>query len=1209
MACSRIALLLALLCHHGVHPLPTSDLYPFGVNQDHSLPKENDISSAEVQLSHPVTFYGTEYSTLYVNDNGLVSFLTEVPSFFSAQFPLPYPLIAPLYCDVDTRGAGRVFYRETQDEGLLLRFSALVAGQFAGSPFRARSLFVATWDGVGAYEQKADKVNTFQLVIGFEERDAYALLLYPESGIQWIQADGKVPSLPDAKAQAGFMAGDGTRYTLLRGSGTDHVVNLDNEAPRLCSETRGEGLWGIERGVDDHGGLPESLGVTALEAQAHSFGSCYRCSRGIFRYTIASLPQNRAQRAEKKKYYRKGHVRIKAFSILIDSVCFHHRLSLKNMNLTYLFCGAYYESPYDSQAVGGPPRRGGPHLTAFPLCEVLLKRSIVATSGACNASKRENTVERTYYEGRGNLETLKVAIYTPEMEYKQSTHEGTLSLAWTNRRGCGSARWYTLDCLDWRSHCPSARAAAEASSKAISLRQARAIASLTKLPSRAYCTGLHAWGTSRDAMFAIDYKILNLKKCTSICHVNECISGQHNCHVHAECMNLEGSFACRCRPGYNGNGVHCQAEATCASLRCDPAAECVQPSPDQAPRCRCPAGFTGDGSVCVPSATDCRQSPLMCDVNAQCEYDARARSYGCRCRSGWRGDGTFCVEQSCLEADDCHPDAQCVYDRQVDAYFCACNPGFSGDGYLCYPHGRRPSCDQLHDCHPKAQCVFNATAGLHQCRCTAGYRGDGYQCVQLPEGDCGRCAPVGGACVRDAEGRPSCRCLEGFEGDGRVCRPMDECSTPDHCDPHAQCVYDGRRYRCQCGQGYRGDGKVCEQLRPDPGTPCNLVNQCSASAQCVYDPASRTHRCVCEPGTRGDGYRCVAPASCSENPSLCSANADCVRQPGGEHVCQCQPGFTGDGRVCAPAPRGHGDYLLFGQGMSILQMPLVPTKGNPGKLLLMEQHQTVVGLAADCADGHIYWTDAASGTIRRAFANGSSPETFRAGLRSPEGIAVDWASRNIFWTDSLDDTVEVASLDGAYHHVIVHDGLVNPRGIAVHPSLGKVYWTDWDRSRPRIEACHMDGTGRSVLVEGGGLELPNMLALDLEHNDLCWTDAGRRTVECVNLSGGGRRTVYTPAQYPFGLALAAGKVYWTDWAIPFIHTVDRNGGTAEPLQLPLGGNGKLYGITAVTVHCPQLANACSHQNGGCRHLCLPSGQWGRTCHCGGNSTACNEVNA
>uniref|UniRef100_A0A4D5RTH0 Putative lipophorin receptor n=1 Tax=Ixodes scapularis TaxID=6945 RepID=A0A4D5RTH0_IXOSC len=1258
----QLVLLLALLLH-GARSLPTSDLFPFGITQDQSLTKENDVSSAEVQLSHPITFYGTEYSTLYVNDNGLVSFLTDVPSFFSAEFPLQYPLIAPLYCDVDTRGTGRVFYRETQEESLLLRFTALVSSQYAAASFRARSLFVATWDAVGYYERKIDKVNTFQLVIGFDERDAYALLLYPEGGIQWIQADGKVPSLPDAKAQAGFMSGDKTRYTLLRGSGTDHVVNLDKMGNtgvpgqwlfRISGQDGAEPDSAGRSGSDGGGGTCASVRVPCPPSSVcvdYEAGFCCRCDRGSFGNGKNCIKDGAPQRVNGKltgmvnelpigaevdfhSYVVTGDGR--SYTALSRVAPVSLASDLRALLTLADVVGWLFALPQGTDAVNGFTLTGGEfNRTA----EVRFKQ----TGHQVTIHEHYLGVDvfnmmKVNVEVRGSLPTISQGSKVTVDDYSQDfdhVSPGVVKAHLSNQfslEGSSLPVEYTVDQTIVFSDCPHAPVGKKGLQRVqvgrnfIDLDTKDGIvryAQTTKVspvdgdhPCQGIQCGAHsscvADGTGHRCQCNVGYETLHGRGQLPICvDVNECTSGQHNCHVHAECMNLEGSFACRCRPGYNGDGVNCQGEPTCASLRCDPAAECVQPSPDQAPQCRCPAGFTGDGSSCVPSATDCRQSPLMCDVNAQCEYNARTRSYGCRCRSGFRGDGVFCAEQSCLEADDCHPDAHCVYDRQVDAYFCACDPGFSGDGYVCYPQGRRPGCEVLHDCHPRAQCVLNVTSGQHQCRCVAGYRGDGYQCVQGPEGDCSRCAPTGGACVRDADGRPMCRCVEGYEGDGYVCRPLDECSTLENCDPHAQCLFDGRRYRCQCNDGYSGDGKVCEPRHDasHTGTPCNLVNRCGASAQCLYDPVSRAHRCVCDPGTQGDGYRCLPAASCFDDPSLCARNADCVRQPGGSPVCQCQPGFTGDGRACAPAPRDQGGYLLFGQGMSILQMPLAPTKGNPGKLLLMEQHQTVVGLASDCADGHIYWTDAASGTIRRAFSNGSSPETFRSGLRSPEGIAVDWASRNIFWTDSLDDTVEVASLDGAYHHVIVHDGLVNPRGIAVHPALGKVYWTDWDRSRPRIEACHMDGTGRSVLVEGDGLELPNMLALDLEHNDLCWTDAGRRTVECVNLSGGGRRTVYTPAQYPFGLALAAGKVFWTDWAIPFIHTVDRNGGTAEPLKLPLGGNGKLYGITAVAGHCPQLTNACSHQNGGCRHLCLPSGQWGRTCHCGGNSTACNEVNA
>lgn len=76
MACGVLAspaayrftvLLLVLFSRGSVNSLSVSELFPYGVNQDQSLPKENDISSAEVQLSSPITFYGTEYSTLYVS--------------------------------------------------------------------------------------------------------------------------------------------------------------------------------------------------------------------------------------------------------------------------------------------------------------------------------------------------------------------------------------------------------------------------------------------------------------------------------------------------------------------------------------------------------------------------------------------------------------------------------------------------------------------------------------------------------------------------------------------------------------------------------------------------------------------------------------------------------------------------------------------------------------------------------------------------------------------------------------------------------------------------------------------------------------------------------------------------------------------------------------------------------------------------------------
>lgn len=52
--------------------------------------------------------------------------------------------------------------------------------------------------------------------------------LYPEGGINWIQAEVGDSGLPDIRAQVGFNANDG-RYYLIKGSGSD---NVSNSTPR-----------------------------------------------------------------------------------------------------------------------------------------------------------------------------------------------------------------------------------------------------------------------------------------------------------------------------------------------------------------------------------------------------------------------------------------------------------------------------------------------------------------------------------------------------------------------------------------------------------------------------------------------------------------------------------------------------------------------------------------------------------------------------------------------------------------------------------------------------------------------------------------------------------------------------------------------------------------------------------------------------------------
>lgn len=51
-------------------------------------------------------------------------------------------------------------------------------------------------------------------------------------------------------------------------------------------------------------------------------------------------------------------------------------------------------------------------------------------------------------------------------------------------------------------------------------------------------------------------KCINLSF-TSITDINECTGGSADCGPGAECINLNGSFACQCRAGFQEAGNNC----------------------------------------------------------------------------------------------------------------------------------------------------------------------------------------------------------------------------------------------------------------------------------------------------------------------------------------------------------------------------------------------------------------------------------------------------------------------------------------------------------------------------------------------------------------------------------------------------------------------------------------------------------------------------
>ena len=85
---SSIPLLLTFLLSTLLTTLPVasaisrSEFYPFGAHAgDTLLVTGDDVSSNEIPLSVSTTFFGDRFSSIFVNNNGHLSFQTEIPNF------------------------------------------------------------------------------------------------------------------------------------------------------------------------------------------------------------------------------------------------------------------------------------------------------------------------------------------------------------------------------------------------------------------------------------------------------------------------------------------------------------------------------------------------------------------------------------------------------------------------------------------------------------------------------------------------------------------------------------------------------------------------------------------------------------------------------------------------------------------------------------------------------------------------------------------------------------------------------------------------------------------------------------------------------------------------------------------------------------------------------------------------------------------------
>ncbi|XP_049569231.1 alpha-tectorin isoform X7 [Orcinus orca] len=217
------------LVRHQVQPREL--MYPFWQN-DTKTPKVDDGSSSEIKLAIPIYFFGVPYRTIYVNNNGVVSFNVLVSQFTPESFPLTdgRAFIAPFWADVHNGIRGEIYYRETTDPVILKRATKDIRKYFKDmATFSATWVFIVTWDEVTFYGgSSTTPVNTFQAVLVSDGTYTFTLFNYYE--INWTTgtASGGDPltGLGGVMAQAGFNGGNITNYFSLPGSRTPDIVNI-----------------------------------------------------------------------------------------------------------------------------------------------------------------------------------------------------------------------------------------------------------------------------------------------------------------------------------------------------------------------------------------------------------------------------------------------------------------------------------------------------------------------------------------------------------------------------------------------------------------------------------------------------------------------------------------------------------------------------------------------------------------------------------------------------------------------------------------------------------------------------------------------------------------------------------------------------------------------------------------------------------------------
>uniref|UniRef100_A0A4W6E0I9 Nidogen 2 n=1 Tax=Lates calcarifer TaxID=8187 RepID=A0A4W6E0I9_LATCA len=1124
-----------------VTAIQRADMFPYGTLSGDSVLMEGDDETSKVlPLPKPLYFYNTQFKELYVATNGIISPL-DLPmekQYVDDGFPTDFPVVAPFLADIDTSdGRGQIYYRVTETPSILNRVAQEVHRGFPDSKFIPTHAVVATWENVAAYDDHSvkagpsNKFNTFQAVIGYDETDSYVLFLYPEGGLNFFATRPKESYNVEIElpARVGFSRGEIPYFLISRIEGPHYSVTSEEQSVKNLYQVGNTGIPGVwlfhtgnRNSFDNIDSCihwwPEKLQRPTYE----SFSFCARfqqqCSQNAFCSDYATgfcchcrpgfYGNGRHCLPEGAPQRVSGKV---SGTVTVGST----PVQLNNIDLhAYIVVGDGRAYTAISEV---PEPVGWALMPVAPIGELfgwLFALELPNSQAGFKMTGAEFTrrAEVIFYPGNERLSIIQTGRGLDDHNHLtvDTVVSGSVPFLPPGAEVTMDPFKETYQYYPSVATSTSVReysvVSAEQGSESFSFQLKQNITYRDcRHDNRA--VALETLQITMERVFVMYVKEERILR-YAITNKISPVGGESNqtCYVLSDEGFLVAHELMSQIPSFSLSADIDECAEGLSS--CGAHAQCVNLPGSH--RCQCQSGyeFGFDGRTCFPdSKHDFLQLWLLIYFSPPIFTDMDECS-----------------------SSPCHVNARCI--NGLGSFQCQCQPGFYGDGFYCSQQEDEPErpktyCEQHRDSVQTTSPEGYPIPGVFVPQCDDNGQYRPLQC----HGSSGHCW-----CV-DSRGqeRAGTRTSPGA--------PPTDCDKPVPVAPTQRPESVCERWRASLIEHYGG--------KPEPQ---QYVPQCEPDGQ--FSPVQcygETTYCWCVdqdgrevPGTRS--HDVVKPACL---PSVAPPTIRPLPRPD------------------VTPPTNTDVILLYAQGQKIGALPLNGTRldATHSKTLLTLHGSIVVGIAYDCKENQVYWTDLSARTINRAsMAPGAEPEILiNTNLVSPEGLAVDVKRRLIFWVDSNPDMIESANLDGSGRQTLFDTDLVNPRAIIVVSSTGTLYWTDWNREAPKIECSSVDGQNRRVVVSDG-IGLPNALTYDSSSGQICWADAGTKRLECIFPDGSGRRVIHPSLNYPFSMVYYRNHFYYTDWRRDGVIAVSKDSSQFTDEYLP-DQRSHLYGIAIATTQC------------------------------------------